>query len=337
MSLCYHLTIPPSPLAGCDAVVQEVQALQGRFGGRISHLYPGRQPGTRFPRRLWGMMRGPALCWMERQIKVHHLYNPDPYPFAVLRFLRRPVIYTVSAGVQPGDRANAQRLARRVQTLVVATAAEQSLLRRWQVDNVAVVRPGISLAHFTSAPPPVGLPPTLLMGSAPWTREQFRTKGVDALLDLAQHWPELHLIFLWRGILYAEMMQRVHALGLDDRVEIINEQVDVNAVLVRVHAAIILATEDALIRSYPHSLLEAMASGRPVIVSQRVPIAMDVDGAQCGVVVETLEPAVLRAALNTVLADYAAYSQRALVLVLGFSQQRLLDDYAEIYRHAGVC
>ncbi|MFP4396170.1 MAG: glycosyltransferase, partial [Anaerolineales bacterium] len=266
MNILYHLTVPPSARAECDAVVQEVRALQAHFGGAIDHLYPGRQPGARFPRRFWGMMRWPLLRWAERRAVIHHIYNPDPYPFAILRGLRCPVIYTISAGIQARDAANARELAQRVQTLVVATERERERLRGWSIENARVVRPGIDLTRFSPAPPPAALPPTLLMGSAPWTREQFRTKGVDALLALAQRWPELHLVFLWRGILYEEMMRRVRATGLSDRVEVINERVDVSAVLARVHAAVILTTEEALIKAYPHSLLEALAAGRPVIV-----------------------------------------------------------------------
>ena len=46
----------------------------------------------------------------------------------------------------------------------------------------------------------------LLAGSAPWTREQFHSKGVDALLKVAQQVPSLRLIFLWRGLLLREVM-----------------------------------------------------------------------------------------------------------------------------------
>lgn len=334
MNILFHLTVPPSARAECDAVVQEVHALHSRFGGVIDHLYPGRRPGTRFPRRFWGVMRWPLLRWAERRAVIHHIYNPDPYPFAILRWLRRPVIYTISAGIQARDAANARELARRVHTLVVATEQERDRLRGWGIENARVVRPGIDLARFSPAPPPPDLPPTLLMGSAPWTREQFRTKGVDALLALARRWPELHLVFLWRGILYEEMMRRVRASGLSDRVEVINERTDVNAVLARVHAAVILTTEDALIKAYPHSLLEALAAGRPVLVSRRVPISRDVQEADCGIVLEDVEISSLARALRALLADYEAYARRAADLSATFSQQRLLAEYGAIYRAA---
>lgn len=332
MGVCYHLTIPASPWSACDAVVQEASALQARFGGMINHLYPSRRPGTRVPRFFWGVLRLPKVWQLERRIAVHHFYNPDPYPFAVLSRLHRPIVYTISAGVQPGDRRNAQRLAQLAQTLIVTTAAECELLRGWGIDNVAMVRPGMDLTHFSTAPLPPALPPTLLMGSAPWTREQFRTKGVDALLAMAQQWPELHLVFLWRGLLYAEMLRRVRALGLQNRVEVINRRVDVKAILAKVHAAVAVATGDAIIKSYPHSLLEALAAGRPVLVSAQIPMAQDVATATAGILIDSLESASLAHAFQAILDDYAAYSYQARALSTTFSLAHFLDDYATLYQ-----
>ncbi len=333
--VCYHLTIPPSPWAACDALVQEVELLRAHFPGPLNHLYPTTRPGTRIPRLLWGLRHWPRLRRLERSITVHHIYNPDPYPFAILSLLRKPVIYTVSAGVRPADRRHAQRLAAIVRTLVVTTAAEREQLRRWGINNVAVVRPGIDLTRFSSSPPPPGLPPTLLMGSAPWTRDQFRTKGVDALLELARHWPELHLIFLWRGLLYREMQQRVHAAELGERVSVLNTQVEVGSVLSRAHAAVILATEKSLIKSYPHSLLEALAAGRPVIVWAQVPIAQDIRDAAAGITVTSLQASALKAAFQTILADYESYARRARLLSETFSQDGFLEQYAHLYHAAG--
>ncbi len=333
MDILYHLTVPPSAHAECDAVVQEVRALQSHFGGAIDHLYPGRRPGARFPRRFWGLMRWPLLRWAERRAVIHHIYNPDPYPFAVVRGLQRPVIYTISAGVQARDAANARELARRVHTLVVATEQERDRLRGWGIENARVVRPGIDLARFSPAPPPDDLPPTLLMGSAPWTREQFRTKGVDALLALAQRWPELHLVFLWRGILYEEMLRRVRAAGLSARVEVINERVDVAAVLARVHAAVILTTEDALIKAYPHSLLEALAAGRPVLVSHSVLMATEVVQQSYGVAIDKVDETHVQRAVKQLFRDYPNYRQQALGFDKhNFTLEKMLAGYAKIYR-----
>jgi len=332
MRLLYHLTVPPSPLSACDAVVQEVHALRTHFGGDLVHLYPGRVPGTRFPRRWWGLQRLPLLLRADRRVTCHHLYNPDPYPFAVLRLLRRPIIYTAAAGVRRANPATIRALARHIHRLVVATEDERAFLATWDVTNVAVVRPGIEVGRFSYTPLPPETPPTLLMASAPWTLAQFESKGVTALLALAQEMPDLHLVFLWRGVQADEMQRRVRAAGLEARVEVLDRQVDVNAVLARVYAAVVLAEGDALVKAYPHSLLESLAAGRPVLVSAVIPMAQDVVRQESGLVVETLDVAHLRSAVTQLFADYARYQQNALATrAEAWSQARVMVEYGQLY------
>jgi glycosyltransferase involved in cell wall biosynthesis len=332
MGILYHLTVPPSTMSACDAVVQEVEALRHRFGGELLHLYPSRQPGTRFPRRWWGLQRLLHLRRAEKKTGLHHIYNPDPYLFDVLRFLRRPVVYTVVAGARGSDPDTTRRLARQVHTVVVSTEAELTRLHKWGIQNANVVRPGIDTSRFSHAPLPPDGPPTLLMGSAPWTQEQFRTKGVDVLLELAQQMPELRLIFLWRGILADEMAHRVRSAGLEQRVEVLSEQVDVNDVLARTHATVALSTGKALIKAYPHSLLEALVAGRPVLVGRSIPMSTYVEREGCGVVVEQVDVAGVSSALRTLLRDYASYQRRVLALDVGeWGLEAMVAAYGRIY------
>lgn len=337
MTVLYHLTVPPSPMAACDAVVQEVEMLRARVNGEVCHLYPGRVPGTRFPRRWWGLQRLPYLRRAEERTTVHHVYNPDPYPFSLLRYLRRPIVYSVVAAVRFSDEANARRLARRAHTVVVSTEADLDRMRCWSIENVTVVHPGIEASRFSYSSLPTDHPPTVLVGSAPWTREQFRTKGVDALLELAQQMLELRLVFLWRGVLADEMNRRVRAARLERRVQVLNERVDVNRILARVHAAVVLAAGDAIIKAYPHSLLEALAAGRPVLVSRTVPMARYIENEGCGVVIDQVEADSIGVAVGKLLNKYPDYQQRALeVRARDFTLEKMLKDYSRIYGAVGL-
>jgi glycosyltransferase involved in cell wall biosynthesis len=341
MRILYHLTVPPSPMPACDAVVQEVDALRGLSGGdgQIVYLYPGRRLGTRFPRRWWGLQHLPSLRRAERaqRVDVHHIFNPDPFEFDLMRFLRRPIIYTAVAGARSSDHEAVVRLARRVHTLVVPDESERAHLREQGVPaaRVVAVRPGIDMARFAPTAPPAGKPFTLLMGSAPWTVDQFESKGVEALLGTGQRRADLRLIFLWRGLHGEEMNRRVARLGLSDRVSIVDRVVDVNDVLAHVHAAVVLAQSATLVKAYPHSLLEALAVGRPVLVSRVIPMAAYVEQMGCGQVVEAVEVENLLSALAKLEASYE--STQAAALEVGrrdFSQRDMVEAYRRLYLSA---
>jgi glycosyltransferase involved in cell wall biosynthesis len=330
MNILYHLTILPPEIPECEAISQEIDALRSHFGGDLIYLNPNRRSPIYVPRALFGLHKLGQLRSLEADHDIHHLYNPDPFPFPVLRLLRRPVVYSLTGGMRD-RRLNVPFFA---SLAAVTVADEDSLqhLRSLGLNNAVLVRPGIDTSRFTPSPIPLREEITLMVGSAPWTRAQFRTKGVDALLAAAQRSPRLHLVFLWRGVLAEEMERRVRQLNLDEQVTVLNERADVNTVLAGVHASITLATAPAIVKSYPHSLLESLAAGKPVLVSRAIPMSAYVERNDCGQVVESVSPEGVLTAVEALARDYEDI-QRAALRVGGvdFSQTAMLGSFQRVY------
>lgn len=172
-----------------------------------------------------------------------------------------------------------------------------------------------------------------MVGSAPWTMGQFRTKGIEALLAAAQQAPHLRLVCLWRGVLAEEMARRVRQMGLERQVEIINQKVDVNQVLAEVHASITLVTDPAIIRSYPHTLMESLAAGKPILVSRSIPMADYVEQADCGQVVEEVTPGAVLAAVETLAQNYGRLQKAAQAVgSRDFSKEALIASFKSVYQ-----
>lgn len=339
MSPLYHLMIPRPAQPALDAVVQEVENLRLRFGGQLLYLNPAHRSGSLYPERLYGLHRLPFLRRQEATVRLHHVYNSHPFFFPYLRWLRRPIIYSVTAGLRPSLRHGHLYLKglERLPAIVVSSERDRETLRSRGLKNVYVVRPGIDTSRFSPAPPPAGSGFTLLAGSSPWTEAQFRSKGVEALLAAAEARPDLRLVFLWRGLLFEAMQTRVAQRGLQARVEVINQRVDVNEVLARVHAAVVLASDATLVKAFPHSLLEALAAGRPVLVSRALPMADYVEQTGCGQEVETVSAGEVLAALARLEANYKAC--RAAALRVGqrdFSRPALAEAYGRLYASVGA-
>jgi glycosyltransferase involved in cell wall biosynthesis len=156
------------------------------------------------------------------------------------------------------------------------------------------------------------------------------------LLDVAGSLP-LRLVFLWRGLLRDELQRHIARRGLNRRVEIINEATDVNRVLARVHATVVLAETDKLVKAYPHSLMESLAAGKPVLVSGCIPMADYVAEAQCGEVVPRLTPDDLRAAIRGLMDHYGECQAKALTRGRAdFALAPMLEAYGEVYAEAGA-
>lgn len=171
-----------------------------------------------------------------------------------------------------------------------------------------------------------------MVGSAPWNLAQFRQKGIEALLTAAQRFPQLRLVFLWRGVLADEMERRVRRMNLDERVEVLNKKVNVNDVLAGVHASVALATDPAIIRPYPHSLMESLAAGKPILASRCIPMADYVERTGCGKVVEGVDPTSILDAVEALAREYESLQRAARQIgQRDFSRQAMITSFRRVY------
>jgi glycosyltransferase involved in cell wall biosynthesis len=332
MSVLYLLTAPPPPIEGTDAVFQEVAALRAAFQGDTFNLYPFARPSGRIPKCLYGLHAVGRLRARERDHRLNHVYFAVPYVFPVLRVLRNPLIYTVTASCYRYPRPRNLTPLRALHRIVVSNDRDAAALQSWGLTNVSIIRPGIDTTRLTVRPLPPVKELVLLMASAPWVPRQFDLKGLDAVLETAARLPFVRLILLWRGLLLAQLKERVHRFGLAERVEIVDRKVDVNAYLARAHAAVLLAKEADIVKAYPHSLLEALAAGKPVITSEGIPIADFVRKHQCGLAIKEVSSAALVAAITDMRDNYLRLANNAeRVGPKSFSLAVLIDQHRRLY------
>jgi len=332
MRISYLMTAPPPAVPGTDAVIQEAEWLCSRLGGDLTYLFPFSSPRPHFPRAFYGFHHLGELRELDRRADLHHVFHAELYPFPVLRFLRKPLVYSVVSGTTGQEEIPAGRSIRNVARIIVPSNRDLGRLEEHGLSNGEVVRPGVDASRFHYVPPPAGNDFAILAGSAPWTRKQFRTKGVDALLRVAQRTPGLRLVFLWRGLLREELEKRVRALGLSDRVEIIDAWVDVDTVLARVHAAIVLADKPKLVKSFPNSLMEALACGRPVLVSDCLAMADYVTEHACGQVVRGVDDTDLSRKIELLRKGYDMNQKNALREGRSdFSRDNRFEVYRKLY------
>lgn len=330
MTVLHHLTAPPPRVAGSDAVFQEVEFLIGSFGGDAVVRYPFETPSRFWPKQFYGLHNLAEARKLEEAADLNHVWFAMLYPFAFLRFLRKPVVYSVVAGLQ--DTPPPLPLLQNLRLIVVDNARDKEQLDRWGVRNGRLIPPGIAPSFFRESAPPADGGFTLLAASAPWTRGQIGSKGWAALVEVARRTPDLRLILLLRGWLSVEITNLVAESGVASRVEVFDGEADVGALLDRSHAAVVLAANRRLVKAWPHSLLEAMAAGRPALVSRAIPMADYVEAQRCGAVAENLDPAEIARAIAALRDNYAFFSANAAAAARrDFDQQRMLASWSEVY------
>jgi glycosyltransferase involved in cell wall biosynthesis len=331
MNILFHALSPPPRITGTDAAFQDLEALRERCGGSILPLFPLPFPSRWVPRPLYGLHRAFSFRALELKHDLHFVAYATGYAFPYLAILRKPICYQVLAGLDPSAPPPASF--RRKVHLIVNNRRDEKLARNWGFVDVRHIRPGIDLSGFDAVPsPPPPSPFVLLAGSAPWTREQFQLKGFDLLFDLLVHHSDLRLILLWRGYQRAHLNRLLARKGLTSRVEIVDTKTDIRALLARCHATVGLAAHNRLLKAYPHSLLESLAAGRPVIVSETLALADDVREKQCGEVVGSLTLSALDSAVASLRRHYARAARAAAPTGREFDRGAMLARFQETFR-----
>jgi glycosyltransferase involved in cell wall biosynthesis len=157
----------------------------------------------------------------------------------------------------PGTAAAARAATARTDRVVATSHAVAAWLRR---PDAAILHPGVDLARFQPAPPPAGPPRALVLGAlAP-------SKRTHVALEIAARVPELHLTVAGEplpggGEYAARLGLRATAPDLAGRVHFTGALADPRQAI---HAAHLLLHAGAN-EAYGLALVEALASGRPVV------------------------------------------------------------------------
>jgi glycosyltransferase involved in cell wall biosynthesis len=147
---------------------------------------------------------------------------------------------------------------------------------------------------------------------------------IEAVAPLIALTPQLHILIVGDGELRGSLETQVRAAGIEDNVHFLGNRGDVPAIL----AASDIFVLPSLWEGLPMALIEAMASGLPVIATQVSGSQQVVEQGRSGILVPPGDVAALRQAIEDLLGD----PERA--KLLGKAAQRRIEEAYSARRQA---
>jgi len=327
-------TSPKPKLSGTDALYNEIYKLKDHFGGEVTSLYPFSKPNSSYPALLYGAHNLLKIKNLERKYSINQLFAPSLSYLPFMYALSKPIVYNVSTGISEKSTFLPDNFLKKVSAFVVSNEKDKNILLQKGHNNVRLIRSAIDTTKLEKHQLPVNGTLQLLMASAPWENKQFHTKGIHLLLSALQQLENVHLTFLWRNVLVKDMQQLISQYQVQDKITFINETVDIQKLLKQVHGCVLLCSNASIVKSYPHSLIEALVSGKPVITSKEIPIADYVTKNNCGLVLDTFDTGQLVNLIHNFHSNIKVLSDKASQInVHDFSIEKMMSEYQILYNN----
>lgn len=311
----------PRPLV-CSLSSGQTTSLS--FGDRVVRLSARHAPALR--------VLAPVL---ERQGDLTHVFGATDSWHLLRAVGRRPTIMTVVVR----GRALAPSLYARVRMFAAESEPLAVDLRDAGIphDRIRVVYPGVDLEEYQPGPPAPLHPFRILFASSPSNSEEFESRGIPLLVEVARLRPEVEIVLLWREWGDQDRARRAFArLAPPPNVRIEHRNGRDMASIYRSVHAIACCYADRFGKSCPNSVVEALACGVPALLSDTSDIAKLVTRAGAGMAVRR-NPRDVAAA--SVVMQSAWWGQRLAARALAereFDVNRFRRDYAELYMELRV-
>lgn len=246
--------------------------------------------------------------------------------------LQSPIILTAAAPCSPTAMQQARKRILKISSLVLENEIQTTTLSSNLQAKSMVIYPGINLGQFWHQPP-VQKDFTILFASNPKSTKKFAGRGIYLLLDTAQKTkPGVIFDFAWRSpnhVLVTQLIKKNKITNIRLTHTLIK---DMNLRYGQAHCTIIPYTDSQdTVKLMPHSAIESLAAGKPVLCSSQSGIASLIEKHQVGVVFEPNVPSLLMA-ITKIRKNYAHYQKNCQPVAKRlFSHERFAREYEALY------
>ncbi|GJL58140.1 MAG: hypothetical protein NPIRA03_09970 [Nitrospirales bacterium] len=269
---------------------------------------------------------------------IHHIYG-ELCPWIFFKTLHnvRPLLLTVASEKGTIN----QEFFNCCQKIIVQTETLREKLVDLGVEKtkVELIYPGVKCSQFrpVSDGPRITERPRVLFATAPRSQDEMEGRGVWLLLHAAKEAQDVDFTLLYRpwrtGYTSLNPTRNFIANHHIQNVVLDNAAVSDMSVLYRAHHFIVIPyTSSDGGKECPNSLIEALASGLPALISSACPFSYFVEAHQCGVVFEPSPSNFIKALEEGVRKLPLLSKNAAKVARKKFSQEIVLQKYETMYR-----
>ena len=273
----------------------------------------------------------PAMIYTKGRAGINHLFCGPAEKVLSPRLSRFPSVLTISKNTKSlsAFERNFENL-KRFEYVVTESERDHEILLQAGLprDRVKLIYPGFEIKPYVPAPGPF----TILFATAPFDKNEFLNRGIFLIINAAQSLAGVRFRLIWRDGEHERLLKLIADAGVTN-IEVHNGYIpDMDAQYCETHATILPGLDEHSLKPCPHSGLESLAHGKPLLVSRPTSIAGLVERMNGGIVFEPNSRSLV-SAITELQKHYDSYQSRCHNVVNEcFSKQVFIERYRDIYK-----
>lgn len=224
-----------------------------------------------------------STFFLQRAFHINHLFGGLGDWFHLVSLRSHPSVLTLAVDSPPCDPS----LLERIDQFVVEWPEARDTLSSLGIERerTQLIFPPVNLKRFQPTHTPDG-PLKVLFASSPDHSDLLAARGIPLLLSAAERLPHVTFRLLWRpwGNSYESVAEEIRRRELLN-VELQRERItDMAIEYQNAHATIAPFTDMLKCKPVPNSLIESLACGRPVILTNLIGVSNLIQEKRCGIV-----------------------------------------------------
>jgi glycosyltransferase involved in cell wall biosynthesis len=270
---------------------------------------------------------------------IIHFFASDPriLPKNIEKSKLKKILTMVDGGFNMDKISDMNRYVKlinnEINIVVVETNKQKKLAESIGISiPIKIIPFGVDTDIFKPKPIP-SQPFRLLFASSPIKKDQLSSRGISLMLSaLAKVQKDIRLTYVTREGLSKEIKELILKNKVSDSIDLLTGDQNMPEIFAEHHACIIPYTSHYGVMDLPHTALESLATGRPVVSTDVIGLSFYLDKHNCGTV-STATSVDLIESINELFNNYKIYQENCRDTAKQyFSQNRFILNYGDIYK-----
>jgi glycosyltransferase involved in cell wall biosynthesis len=287
----------------------------------------GKNKAFPFPLSLFAL---PFFGKMASSFQINHIFSSLVEPILIPRISHLNTIATITKDADSLTKFEKNiKHFKKLRYVVVESSRHREILKQTGIDEKAIklIYPGTRLKTYERAP----FPFKILFATSPLGNFGLLSRGIYLLMQAAAMLPDVRFLLVWRDKNYRKLSTLINHHRLHN-VEVLNGYIpDMERIYKSVHATILPGLTHSSLKPCPHSAIDSLSHGKPVLVSQPTSIAGIVSRYKCGVTFDFSVESLV-ANVKLLIHNYDEFQSNCHRIVEeNFSKDVYIESYRKLY------